>query len=1139
MTCDYLNDEPIELTTSEVSQSIVTEISRNCKTGKIIGILGGWGSGKSSIIAGVKKIIKDNNKNECNFIEYDAWENEKFPFKLGFLEKLIVKYEECSKDAKQLKTFKQDLAELKHLKEIQQNQEYSLLNFPNALLAISIFFYPLAFDLLSGEKSAKILYNFSPIWTNDKFSIFNSTYWVFFVGLFALITNYFLEKQQSIIKWFKNEGKWKSIDKWKFIFLIFISIVVGLKFSTIDYSFLIVSPLIIWSIFNLKDFIFKLFNSDTKFYILSGIKPHTESLITINKTPEPSYSEFCTLYSKIIKKIIDANNEKNIVIVIDNIDRISSEDAKSIWASLKGMILKEHSVFVIVPIDEEQASSIFKDYANNMDEEELAVKANSFIQKTFDIIYRVPPQSILRADTLWKSKLETAFCRKFSLQEISEFVSIFDTRNYEGKEFYASSYKGLATPRKIIKIINEVVSIEKIEKFQKISLKTKFAFVIHYNNISKKINEGKLNNLLPEDNNLTNNMSNLELAALFFMSTSEEALMIIKRDEIYAEITKDYFGSSNEENTKQEWTWRLLSSILPSKQFESINALINTVYSLVKINENNNNEDILKYLLKCTFDKFTKISDIIDLPPNAGDKIKIALNNLDDYQDYDTLIKSLFRIRENSALFRGEKAKEWLEALNAIVDKGKLSPENLENIMENNIPEKLYLKIIPLLKEKDLKRYNLGILHPDISSTDNFSNLTEDELYAHCNFFIQKKNDGYRAWEILNQFIFEKIKENFKELRYLRLIATAINNDYKKYIEDFVTQNTFLNYLAQLYPINPEDFSLSLAIYSTISPNFEEFKRNPNTINKEATIFNDETIVSNFIKEFLCLNKYDINFIFNLGCIQSNKDKLISFMTKENLTKLNLSGTDIETFFDRYCEITPHIKVYNILQRLNETRDIIPNIKMLEFSKNNEILMSDLSLLIPNEKITNNFNDFLKKIDDWKSEINDISETFKTAILIGFYEKDFKDALVKYLPNLIANNYADFFKLDETYINAVSKLSISNQIINEILNNYIKSEALTDAKFLHTFSSQILKWLNKSTNKKYEVFVDFIIKIKDEQWLIENNKVVMPYISSSEENEKCFVDMWMENENIKNTYKDIFEKVYQANDNEIKDEVTA
>ncbi len=1138
MTCDYLNDEPIELTTSEVSQSIVTEISRNCKTGKIIGILGGWGSGKSSIIAGVKKIIKDNNKNECNFIEYDAWENEKFPFKLGFLEKLIAKYEECSKDAKQLKTFKQDLAELKHLKEIQQNQEYSLLNFPNALLAISIFFYPLAFDLLSGEKSAKILYNFSPIWTNGKISIFNSTYWVFFVGLFALITNYFLEKRQSIIKWFKNEGKWKSIDKWKFIFLIFISIVVGLKFSTIDYSFLIVSPLIIWSIFNLKDFIFKLFKSDMEFYILSGIKPHTESLITINKTPEPSYIEFCTLYSKIVKKIIDVNSEKNIVIVIDNIDRISSEDAKSIWASLKGMILKEHSVFVIVPIDEEQASSIFKDYANNMDEEELAIKANSFIQKTFDIIYRVPPQSILRADDLWKSKLEIAFGRKFSLQEISEFVSIFDTRNYEKNEFYASSYKGLATPRKIIKIINEVVSIEKIEKFQKISLKTKLAFVIHYNNISKKINEGKLNKLLPEDNNLTNNMSNLELAALFFMSTSEEALMITKRDEIYAEITKDYFGA-NEENTRQEWTWRLLSSILPSKQFETINVLINTADNLIKINENNHNENMLKYLLECTFEKFAKINDIIDLPPNANNKMKTALNKLNDFQDYEALIKALFRIRENSALFRGEKAREWLGTLKAIVEQSKFTSNDLRHIIDSSIPEQLYIKIIPLLEEQDLDKYNLGILHPNVSNENNFSNLIGDDLFAHCKYFVQKENNAYIAWDVLQDFIFDKIKANLNEYRYLQLIALAVKNGYKEYVSDFIKSNTYLNYLYNKYTSNKEEFSLALAIYSTISPTFDEFKGYPHLSSQETTIFKDTICLKEFIKDFLDLNKGNINVLLDLKCCQQGIKQIIELMTQENLVNFDLSGTDVKVFFDRYCEISPNINAYNILRKLNKTKDIIPSVKRLEFSKDNEMLMSDLSLLIPNEKITNNFNDFLKKIDDWKSEINDISETFKTAILIGFYEKDFKDALVKYLPNLIANNYADFFKLDETYINAISKLSISNQIINETLNDYIKNEALTEVKFLHAFSSQILKWLNKSTNKKYEVFVDFIIKIKDEQWLIENNKVIMPYISSSEENEKCFVDMWMENENIKNTYKDVFEKVYQANNNEIKDEVTA
>lgn len=40
---------------------------------------------------------------------------------------------------------------------------------------------------------------------------------------------------------------------------------------------------------------------------------------------------------------------------------------------------------------------------------------------------------------------------------------------------------------------------------------------------------GILSNLLPNDNNLTNNISNLELAALYFMTNKNEALLIVKR----------------------------------------------------------------------------------------------------------------------------------------------------------------------------------------------------------------------------------------------------------------------------------------------------------------------------------------------------------------------------------------------------------------------------------------------------------------------------------------------------------------------------------------------------------------------------------------------------------------------------------
>lgn len=45
------------------------------------------------------------------------------------------------------------------------------------------------------------------------------------------------------------------------------------------------------------------------------------------------------------------------------------------------------------------------------------------------------------------------------------------------------------------------------------------------------------------------------------MTGTTDALMIIKKDDVYAQITSDYFSEKNE-NTKQEWIWRLLSGIL-------------------------------------------------------------------------------------------------------------------------------------------------------------------------------------------------------------------------------------------------------------------------------------------------------------------------------------------------------------------------------------------------------------------------------------------------------------------------------------------------------------------------------------------------------------------------------------------------
>ncbi len=81
----YLDDNPIPHE-SGLSKAIADEISSNPEQNRIIGLLGSWGSGKSSAIESIKNKLKE----KCTIFEYDAWKNEQFPFKIGLF-KIFIK----------------------------------------------------------------------------------------------------------------------------------------------------------------------------------------------------------------------------------------------------------------------------------------------------------------------------------------------------------------------------------------------------------------------------------------------------------------------------------------------------------------------------------------------------------------------------------------------------------------------------------------------------------------------------------------------------------------------------------------------------------------------------------------------------------------------------------------------------------------------------------------------------------------------------------------------------------------------------------------------------------------------------------------------------------------------------------------
>ncbi len=102
-------------------------------------MLGSWGSGKSSVI---EYIAKD--KGICEVIVYDAWENEGFPFELGFLNHIVSELE--TKEILAKDVFKEQLDALQKVKE--EKHMHSLFNVHNAFIALALLLLSLAIEVL-------------------------------------------------------------------------------------------------------------------------------------------------------------------------------------------------------------------------------------------------------------------------------------------------------------------------------------------------------------------------------------------------------------------------------------------------------------------------------------------------------------------------------------------------------------------------------------------------------------------------------------------------------------------------------------------------------------------------------------------------------------------------------------------------------------------------------------------------------------------------------------------------------------------------------------------------------------------------------------------------------------------------------
>ena len=361
-----------------IAEQIIRIISDDADR-HIIGIEGGWGSGKSNLISLVNKGLngdtvydKDFNHKASTFpfFVYDAWGHQADYQRRAILEELT---HDLTLEKKILdeKKWKRKLQELLAKRRKTTTKEVPSLGIGLIITLILTLLTPLVVfvaGLIPAEYWwAKLLVSVLP----------------YLVGAW-----YAVRDRKKDLKKHEQETSWANIAKE--LILVY------------------------------KDQI-----------------KENETYTTISEK-EPSSAEFKDWMEEVDKDLKAL--KKTLIIVFDNMDRLPSQKVESLWSSIHSFFSDKtyDNVKVLIPFDRSHVQHAFRG--------ENGEYGNDFINKTFDVVFRVPPPIMRDWQQYMEEKWKEAFGQDASL-DIS-VTQIYDTlcQNH--------------TPRKIIAFINEVATIK-------------------------------------------------------------------------------------------------------------------------------------------------------------------------------------------------------------------------------------------------------------------------------------------------------------------------------------------------------------------------------------------------------------------------------------------------------------------------------------------------------------------------------------------------------------------------------------------------------------------------------------------------------------------------------------------------------
>lgn len=368
--------------------SAIAEVIRSENGGKAIALEGGWGSGKSSVVAMLRQELEgdDPKKSDARVFIFDAWSHEGDPLRRVFLESLTAFCETGFSSSVSDEWRSRLRTEVSGKKRQTDQSTVPILRSPLPLLSLVLLtLFPIAVAMLSGLVR-KDFADAAVVWSTIAAGVIAGLVPLLLFALFVYCA------------WpFWPFTRFKIFDSRK-----------G-KPAKLERAGQLIS--------------------------LYAKKTDENTRTTVHETLGPTSIEFQSYFSDLLRQFLE-NKDCKLVIVLDNLDRVPTATAKTLWTTLR--VFAEccedqrnstwaNRVWFIVPYDPDAARRLWDDgeesaLVSHADSDSPGAPSKStdgksdarliapvaprlsaaFLDKTFQVRFDVPP--LLLAD--WKSFLE-------------------------------------------------------------------------------------------------------------------------------------------------------------------------------------------------------------------------------------------------------------------------------------------------------------------------------------------------------------------------------------------------------------------------------------------------------------------------------------------------------------------------------------------------------------------------------------------------------------------------------------------------------------------------------------------------------------------------------------------------------------